>query len=134
MMKSGKQRKLEIKAARLRRAQRAQTRVLRLPDPRLVGVAICNPAQLVSSNSYGYPEFVQRGNYVDIAFCCKDCGAEGVWTAGRQKWWYEVAKGHVETRAVRCKLCRARERARKEQARRGHLDGMLKKQAMQNQH
>ena len=128
-MKSCKQRKVEIKAARLKRNARLQGLPWSLPVRIPSGVAACDPAQLAPSNSYGAPAFVTRGYYVDTAFRCKDCGAEGVWTATRQKWWYEIAKGNVETRAVRCKACRAHERARKEIARQIHQAGLLAKQA-----
>jgi Probable zinc-ribbon domain len=68
--------------------------------------------------------------YEDITFTCMDCGAVGVWTAARQKWWYEVAGGDIQTTARRCKACRAKERARRDEARRVHLDGVrLKRQA-----
>nr|WP_255784020.1 zinc-ribbon domain containing protein [Lysobacter chinensis] len=52
------------------------------------------------------PEF-----YLDRAFTCRDCGEEQVWTARQQKWWYEQALGHIDSRAVRCRACR---RARRE--------------------
>ena len=128
-MKSGKQRKTEIKAARLKRSTglRRGAPCHPLPVPR--GVVVCDPNQLAPGNSYGAPDFVSRGYYVDTAFRCKDCGADEIWTAARQKWWYEVAKGNVETRAVRCKACRAHERARKTLARQVQQAGLLAKQA-----
>lgn len=61
--------------------------------------------------SCGAPYFVELGFYRDVAFACIDCGRQQVWRASQQKWWYEVAKGHVESRAIRCRPCRARERA-----------------------
>lgn len=132
-MKSGKQRKAEIKAARLQRVARLKASVSCTPKikPKRLpaGVVVCDANQLAPSNSYGIPAFVFRGYYVDTAFRCKDCDAEGIWTAARQKWWYEVAKGNVETRAVRCKSCRAIERARKALAREVHQAGLLAKQA-----
>jgi hypothetical protein len=132
-MKSGKQRKAEIKAARLKRSAGLQDLPERLAAYLSANVVACNPAQLAPSNSYGAPEFVHRGYYVDTAFRCKECGAEGIWTAARQKWWYEVAKGNVETRAVRCKACRAHERARKAIARQIHQAGLLAKRARAQQ-
>jgi len=119
-MKSGKQRRAELRATRLRRAHkrhplspRAQLRV--------------DATQLAPDNSYGVPDFVWRGCYVDVEFRCVDCGAEGVWTAERQKWWYEEAKGGVWTRAKRCRACRAKRRA----ARAASIAGRLRKlQAM----
>jgi len=69
------------------------------------------------------PEF-----YEDVSFTCKDCGSHETWTATQQKWWYEVAGGLLDTtKAVRCRSCRAKEKARKTEARRVHLEGLAKK-------
>lgn len=51
-------------------------------------------------NSYS-PKFWYR----DQEFQCADCGRTHVWTAKEQRWWYEVAKGPIYTRAVRCREC-----------------------------
>lgn len=54
------------------------------------------------NNTYGLlPLF-----YVDKAYTCRDCGAEEIWIAKQQKWWYETAKGHIDSTAVRCRRCR----------------------------
>lgn len=79
--------------------------------------------------SYSDPDFVGRGFYTDKPFACADCGTEEIWTAWQQKWWYEVAKGDVFTTARRCRLCRRRERERRTEARRVHLDGLARKRA-----
>lgn len=76
-------------------------------------VAPCNPSLLAPYNSYGVPPFVERGYYQDTAFTCAHCHADEVWRAAQQKWWYEVAKGHVETRAKLCRACRGIERRRR---------------------
>lgn len=118
-MKSNKQRRAEIMAARQQRKCRQAARAAR-PHSALVHGAHKAPVDenmLAPTNSYGVPEWQRRGYYLDTAFLCKDCGASCIWTAARQKWWYEVAKGPPETLAVRCKLCRAKERARKQAAR-----------------
>ncbi|TMQ74820.1 zinc-ribbon domain containing protein [Candidatus Accumulibacter phosphatis] len=133
-MKSGKQRKLEIKSARLRRTTRIQSS----PSPLSVdgyssGIVWCDTTRLARRISYGAPAFIERGYYVDIAFRCRDCGVECVWTATQQKWWYEVAQGNVETTAVRCRPCRIKERERKSQARRMQQEGLQKKQAADDQ-
>ncbi len=78
--------------------------------------------------SYGTPEFVTRGYYTDQPFECIDCGKAEVWTPAQQKWWYEVAKGDVFTIARRCRACRRRERERRAEARRLHLEGIARKQ------
>jgi len=74
---------------------------------------LVNESALAKNNSYGAPQFVYRGYYVDAPFKCKDCGKEEVWTATQQKWWYEVAKGFAYSTAVRCRGCRRKEQARK---------------------
>jgi len=53
------------------------------------------------NNSYSPPLY-----YEDTPFVCVDCGKEEIWTATQQKWWYEVAKGTIYSRAVRCRACR----------------------------
>ena len=107
-MKSGKQRKTEIQAT--------------VSEPP-VGTASCDAALLAPFNSYGVPDFVARGYYVDMPFTCRDCGKQEVWPADRQKWWYEVGKGSVFANANRCKACRQSERERVAQARRIQLQG-----------
>jgi hypothetical protein len=52
-----------------------------------------NREALAPYNSYGEPDFVTRGYYVDRTFQCACCGTEETWRATQQKWWYEVAKG-----------------------------------------
>lgn len=49
--------------------------------------------------------------YVDRGFTCRDCGRKQVWTAAQQKWWYEVAKGSPDSKAIRCRPCRQARRA-----------------------
>ncbi len=98
-MKSNKQRRQEIKAQRLRRSER-QIQIRRVnarPVNRPVGTEPVTPALLRHNNSYGIPDFVQRGYYQDRPLRCKDCGIEEVWTAVQQRWWYEVAQGDVWT-------------------------------------
>jgi hypothetical protein len=86
--------------------------------------APCRPERLAPYNSYGVPRFVERGYYADIPFLCRDCGKAEIWTAAQQQWWYEVAKGHVESCAIRCRACRQNEQKRKKNARRRHLEGL----------
>jgi hypothetical protein len=88
---------------------------------------LVDPVRLRPTNSYGIPDFVERGFYVDRPFRCKDCGRAEVWTASQQKWWYEIAKGDVWTMARRCRPCRRRERERKTEARRVHQEGLARK-------
>lgn len=112
-MKSGKQRRAEIKAARLRREARAKV-VQKLCRP--LRTVLVNPIEFAPNNSYGMTDFQSRGYYEDQPFRCRDCGADCVWKAEDQKWWYEVIKGFIYTMAVRCKTCRAAERQRKAMA------------------
>ena len=102
-------------------ANRSQPR--RSPD-RLIPV---NEALLAPNNSYGVADFVTRGFYVDMPFRCVDCGKEEVWTGSQQKWWYEVAKGFMYSSAIRCRACRRKKRERRQEARRAHLEGILRK-------
>lgn len=101
-MKSHKQRRAELREAKKLRAVRRQNPSLGLPKD----AVRCNPESLVPNNSYGTPDFVERGWYVDMPFECVDCGVAQVWTATQQKWWYEVAKGDTRTIACRCRPCR----------------------------
>ena len=86
-----------------------------------------NPELLRPTNSYDTPDYVRRGYYVDKPFTCKGCGKQELWSATQQKWWYETAKGDVWTTATRCRLCRRRERERKNEARRVHLEGIARR-------
>lgn len=127
-MKSNKQRRAEILGRRRERAALAPKLKGGERQREIAGdAAPCNPELLAPYNSYGQPPFVARGFYRDVLFKCADCGKEEVWRATQQKWWYEVAKGNVETRAIRCNACRRVERARREEARRVHLEGIARK-------
>lgn len=129
-MKSGKQRREEIKAKRLVRLRAAQAPSPYMPVKTVpLGAVAVDPAQLAHNNTYGLlPSF-----YIDTPFVCKDCGAHEIWTAKQQKWWYEIAKGQIDSRAVRCRPCRLLERARVEEARRVSQAGMaLKREKKKN--
>lgn len=108
--KSGKQRRDEILRKRLERAQRLQQH-LRRPDVRWADAGIKPEPGMIEAdreilarhnNTYG----TLPGYYVDLPFVCRDCGEQHVWTARQQKWWYEVAHGHIDSVAVRCLSCR----------------------------
>jgi len=58
-------------------------------------------SQQAPNNSYSPKLF-----YEDTPFTCVDCGKEEIWTAKQQKWWHEVAKGEIYSRAIRCRGCR----------------------------
>jgi hypothetical protein len=130
-MESGKQRRVEIMARRKklvvkRKAMAKAVEFRHAP----YGFVLVNPELLAPNNSYGVPDFVRRGYYVDTPFRCVDCSKEEVWTGSQQKWWYEVAKGFAYSSAIRCRACRRKERERRAEARRVHLEGLaLKNQA-----
>ena len=122
-MKSGRQRRIEIqnRRAKARDKAKAATR-----ETVLASLAMVNSTLLKPTNSYGIPDFVQRGYYLDRPFTCKDCGKAEIWRAKQQKWWYETAQGDVWTVAVRCRLCRRRERERITKARAVSVAGLTK--------
>lgn len=131
-MQSGKQKKAKLKGARKAKAEVKSNRlaagvVNRAPRVAPRGEALVNVAALAPTNSYGDTDYVTRGTYRDLHFCCADCGKNELWTATQQKWWYEVAKGNRDSTATRCRPCRAKERARKAEARRVHLEGVTRK-------
>ena len=103
-MKSNKQRRKEIKDRRRKKAQTMVAIDTYNPDSVRppVGAIEADHSQLDHINTYGFlPLF-----YIDKPFTCRDCGSEEIWTAKQQKWWYEIAKGHIDSTAVRCRKCR----------------------------
>lgn len=137
-MKSTKQRRTEIKAHRLerdrKRAARLKQDLLEI-RARYLTDAVSGGAVMVSKDllghhvSYSDPEFLVRGTYLPMHFVCADCGKQEIWTGEQQKWWYEVAKGDLFSIAKRCRPCRAKERKRKADARRVHLEGVARKKS-----
>jgi hypothetical protein len=121
-MKNRAQRRIERKR---KKEARQNARSRQLPSK---GVPV-DIFSLAPDNSYSTPEFAARGYYVDQPFRCQSCGKEQVWTAHQQKWWYEVAKGGRWTVARLCRTCRQRERARREGAKKIHLEGIARKKA-----
>jgi hypothetical protein len=115
----------EAAAARSRAAKAAHAH-----QKWLVGQVVVNVSNLRHTNSYGTPDFVARGYYVDFPFKCKDCGKSQVWSPTQQRWWYEIAKGDVWTVANRCRPCRQRERARRNTSREVAEAGMAKKRGL----
>ena len=124
-MRSGKQRRVEIRKKRV--ARKAKAAEKRPPKPLPAGTAPVNEALLAPNNSYGAPQFVYRGYYLDLPFVCQGCGKEEVWTATQQKWWYEVAKGFAYSTAKFCRACRRETRNRSDESRRLHLEGLARK-------
>ena len=126
-MKSGKQRRAELDAKRQVRAAKTEVERKARRATVVAREVQVNVGELAPWKSYSEPQFVRRGYYVDEPFRCRDCCKDEIWTATQQKWWYEVAKGDVFTRARRCRTCRRIERERRNEARRVHLEGIQKK-------
>ncbi len=119
----------ETKKQRLNEARLKRARALIGVDPfdqniePPKGSVMADQKELAHNNTYGpLPRF-----YIDKIVVCRICGKEEVWPAERQKWWYEVAKGNINTDAVFCRECRDKERVRKAEARKIHFDGLKKK-------
>ena len=64
--------------------------------------------------------------YVDKIFRCVDCGIEQTWTAKQQQWWYEVAKGRIDSDAARCRNCRKLKR-KELQEQKQHMENIEQK-------
>ncbi len=145
LMKSNRQRRDEINAHRVKKrdeqrkvaesrriteriATTAKSQGLKVRELAAVSKRVhVNEANLAPNASWGWPDFVHRGYYVDQPFICVGCNVQQVWTATQQKWWYETAKGDIWTVAKHCRPCRRKERDRKNKARRVHLEGLAKK-------
>lgn len=124
--KSNKQRRAEIKAARLERARKNARDFVTTepPVPRQALLADHDRLTHVCQLLQPLPLY-----YLDMPFVCRDCGAHEVWAARQQKWWYEEAKGHLDSTAIRCRPCRNVERERKAEARRVHQESLAGKGA-----
>ena len=109
-MKSNKQRKSEIKLRRWQRQQAQREAAKPTLNPLPAGVLQADMARLAQLNG-ACSYFWHRGYYEDRAYCCRDCGADCVWTARDQKWWYEQVQGNLDSVAVRCRPCNAKFRA-----------------------
>jgi hypothetical protein len=136
-LNSNKQKRSELKArkeakrekeALLAAAAAKEARVEALRAARARGELPVESSRLNGAGySYSIPAFVERGTYAPIEFTCKSCGKAEMWTAHQQKWWYETAKGDVFSTATMCRPCRSKERARRDEARRVHLEGVARK-------
>ncbi|MCP2731277.1 zinc-ribbon domain containing protein [Limnofasciculus baicalensis] len=132
-MKSGKQRRIELKAQKqarkikLANQKLAAREAMREAENLASGGVIVDLSALAPNNSYGEPDFVKRKYYFDQPFICAGCNSQEVWTAVQQKWWYEVAKGGLFSTAKFCRTCRRQEQSRRAEARRIHLEGIAKK-------
>lgn len=93
-MKSGKQRRAENKSKHRRRKQQpgASAKVSTGSEPSGERIPV-NESLLAPNNSYGVPDFVTRGYYVDRPFRCVGCGKQEVWTATQQNGGTRWRKG-----------------------------------------
>lgn len=80
-------------------------RFVKAPPKIPPGAIPADQSKHAPNNSCDPPEY-----YRDVEFDCVDCGKHQVWTAAQQQWWYEVAKGSIYTRAIRCRACRSARR------------------------
>jgi len=134
-MKSAKQKRTEVMIKREKRSRKKSEKLAKADTTarlakRPINVVAANVEALAHNNTYGpLPLF-----YVDKPFVCRDCDKAEVWTAAQQKWWYEVAKGDINSTAVRCRACRRKEQQRRAEARRVHMEGLAKKKQVQQQH
>jgi hypothetical protein len=101
-MKSNKQRRAEIKAARLKKAQKLSGNLDTRNGPVPPHALLADHELLKHNESY----YLWPLYYVDKPFICKDCKSHEVWKAHQQKWWLEIAKGIIGSTAVRCRACR----------------------------
>jgi len=105
---SNKQKRAALKrksdARTLKQSRRLRSEELEIAL--LKGAIAADPDQQVTTRSHTAKPLY----YVDQPFACRDCGKEEVWTAAQLKWYYEVAKGPVEARAIRCRACRKNRR------------------------
>lgn len=118
-MSGGKRLRADIDAKRSLKREKAEARIAgsnRFHALVPVNESLVQPRETVGLEG---PEFLRRGCYVDETFTCRDCGATATWTATQQKWWYEVAKGSLRTRASRCGPCRRRKREADSRSRAG---------------
>lgn len=101
---SGRQKKQQLKESRRVRREDSET-ALRAARFERDEVVAADQSRQAPNNSYSPPVV-----YEDQEFVCIDCGSEEVWPARQQKWWFEVAKGSIYSRANRCSACRATRR------------------------
>jgi hypothetical protein len=89
----------DTKQQRLKDSQLARARAMAgidTTDPNVevpAAAVLADPVCLSHNNSYGrLPRF-----YIDLVIQCRNCGTQELWSAERQKWWYEVRKGNINT-------------------------------------
>lgn len=51
--------------------------------------------------------------YIDATFDCEGCGADFIFSAKEQRFWYEDRRFYVDSKPKNCPACRKKERRRK---------------------
>jgi hypothetical protein len=127
-MKSGKQRRQEIREKRRKKADALKVDTYAEARLKPIGAVEADHLELVHNNTYGpLPNF-----YVDRSYVCRDCSSDELWTAKQQKWWYEIAKGDINSIAVRCRRCRNALSNQKEEQKR-HMKEMASRKPHPNE-
>ena len=121
-MSSSRQKRQKLIVARLER--KAETKRAEISAELKKGTMVAVDRSRIVSRS-AIPQVPDY--YRDKEFTCRDCGAREVWTAKQQQHWYEELGGEIESTAIRCRACRRKEKARRETARKTHLEGLAKK-------
>lgn len=127
-MKSGKQRRKEIKAARYKRAEKLAKEFDPFKSKLPGNYVLADHAEL----SHNLAPSLLPNFYMDMPYRCRDCDKDEIWTAKQQKWWYEIAKGRLEATAVRCSACRKIRRDEKSKQKL-HMEEMAKKKPHPNE-
>lgn len=122
-MKNNKQRRLEIKAKRDKKAAASKASSHKELNYRPTSSVKAEHKELLHNAYWSTLPLL----YEDKPFRCRDCGLIEVWTASSQKWRYEVAKGYIDSVAVRCKSCRAQKKNEKEIKKKCMVEAALKK-------
>lgn len=126
-MKSNKQRRLEIKTKRRKRAEALKADPFKASYLRPLYSVAADHSELIHNSTYGpLPLF-----YVDKPFSCQDCKAVEIWTAKNQKWWFEIVKGNIDSTAINCLSCRIKRRTEKE-LQKAHMAEMAKRKPHPN--
>jgi len=121
-MKSNKQRRLEIKAKRRKRTETINKDLYKTSYLKPLDSIEADQYELMHNHEYAFlPTF-----YLDKPFKCRDCGAIEIWKATSQKWWYEVAKGNIESTAIHCSSCRTQRKLKKEEQKK-HMELMAQR-------
>ena len=138
MGKRGRQRRADIRAARIKKAllykrnnsiyysENYYHELGQKVPPLPAGAVAADHGELAHNSTYNvFPRY-----YVDRVFDCADCESEELWTAKQQKWWYEIAKGNIGSFAICCRPCRRERALKRRKVRDIHFAGIIKKHGL----